>query len=59
MSLLELHTRSLELAADLVDTVQPEQLVLPTPCTGWSLRRSATRARPSGSPPRCRSRRAR
>ncbi|MET9397380.1 TIGR03086 family metal-binding protein [Kitasatospora sp. NPDC002965] len=39
MSLLELHTRSLELAADLVDTVQPEQLVLPTPCTGWSLRR--------------------
>ncbi|MER6360143.1 TIGR03086 family metal-binding protein [Kitasatospora sp. NPDC001527] len=38
MSLLELHTRSLELAAAVVDTVQPEQLVLPTPCAGWSLR---------------------
>ncbi|MFB6887915.1 TIGR03086 family metal-binding protein [Kitasatospora sp. NPDC056327] len=39
MSLLELHARSLELAAGVVDTVQPEQLVLPTPCAGWSLRR--------------------
>ncbi|WP_327679305.1 TIGR03086 family metal-binding protein [Kitasatospora sp. NBC_00458] len=39
MSLIELHTRSLELAAELIDTVQPEQLVLPTPCADWSLRR--------------------
>ncbi|MFB7472586.1 TIGR03086 family metal-binding protein [Kitasatospora sp. NPDC056184] len=39
MSLLELHTRSLELAAAVVDTVQPEQLVLPTPCGDWPLRR--------------------
>ncbi|MFE7559195.1 TIGR03086 family metal-binding protein [Kitasatospora sp. NPDC057500] len=39
MRLLELHTRSLELAASVVDAVQPEQLVLPTPCAGWSLRR--------------------
>ncbi|WP_380277855.1 TIGR03086 family metal-binding protein [Kitasatospora purpeofusca] len=39
MSLLELHTRSLELAATVVDAVQPEQLVLPTPCGDWSLRR--------------------
>ncbi|MFE7192818.1 TIGR03086 family metal-binding protein [Kitasatospora sp. NPDC057541] len=39
MSLLELHSRSLELAAAVVDTVRPEQLVLPTPCAGWSLRR--------------------
>ncbi|WP_344332443.1 maleylpyruvate isomerase N-terminal domain-containing protein, partial [Kitasatospora putterlickiae] len=39
MRLLELHSRSLELAAAVVDAVQPEQLVLPTPCAGWSLRR--------------------
>ncbi|MFB7378187.1 TIGR03086 family metal-binding protein [Kitasatospora purpeofusca] len=39
MKLLELHTRSLELAAAVVDTVQPEQLVLATPCAGWPLRR--------------------
>ncbi|WP_395294996.1 TIGR03086 family metal-binding protein [Kitasatospora hibisci] len=36
--LLELHARSLESAARLVDTVQPEQLVLATPCAGWTLR---------------------
>ncbi|MER7703285.1 TIGR03086 family metal-binding protein [Kitasatospora sp. NPDC097605] len=39
MNLLELHARSLELAAAVVDAVQPEQLVLPTPCGDWSLRR--------------------
>ncbi|MEV6973458.1 TIGR03086 family metal-binding protein [Kitasatospora sp. NPDC093806] len=39
MNLVELHGRSLELAAGVVGTVQPEQLVLPTPCAGWSLRR--------------------
>ncbi|MFF8770102.1 TIGR03086 family metal-binding protein [Kitasatospora sp. NPDC015120] len=39
MSLLDLHGRSLESAAAVVDTVQPEQLVLPTPCAGRSLRR--------------------
>ncbi|GAA2811129.1 TIGR03086 family metal-binding protein [Kitasatospora sp. CM 4170] len=36
--LLDLHARSLESAARLVDTVQPEQLVLATPCAGWTLR---------------------
>ncbi|MFJ3788026.1 TIGR03086 family metal-binding protein [Kitasatospora sp. NPDC090091] len=35
--LLALHARSLESAARLVDTVQPEQLVLATPCAGWTL----------------------
>ncbi|MFF7453561.1 TIGR03086 family metal-binding protein [Kitasatospora sp. NPDC008115] len=39
MRLLELHARALELAASVVDAVQPEQLVLPTPCADWSLRR--------------------
>ncbi|AUY50565.1 TIGR03086 family metal-binding protein [Streptomyces sp. CB01881] len=39
MILLELHTRSLELAGKVVATVQPEQLVLATPCAGWTLRR--------------------
>ncbi|MEU6232283.1 TIGR03086 family metal-binding protein [Kitasatospora sp. NPDC047058] len=39
MSPLELHTRALELAAGVIGTVQPEQLVLPTPCSGWDLRR--------------------
>ncbi|KOV35914.1 hypothetical protein ADK60_08020 [Streptomyces sp. XY431] len=39
MRILELHTRALELAAAVVDTVQPEQLVLATPCAGWPLRR--------------------
>ncbi|MFI6847028.1 TIGR03086 family metal-binding protein [Kitasatospora sp. NBC_00085] len=39
MSLLELHTRSLALAAEVITTVQPEQLVLATPCAGWTLRR--------------------
>lgn len=39
MKLLELHTRALELAASVVDAVQPEQLVLATPCAGWPLRR--------------------
>ncbi|MFF2352837.1 maleylpyruvate isomerase N-terminal domain-containing protein [Kitasatospora sp. NPDC058115] len=38
MILLELHSRSLELAAAVVDTVQPEQLVLATPCAGRPLR---------------------
>ncbi|MFD0275811.1 TIGR03086 family metal-binding protein [Kitasatospora sp. NPDC127111] len=39
MSPLELHTRALELAVGVIGTVQPEQLVLPTPCAGWDLRR--------------------
>nr|BEK67006.1 hypothetical protein KPHV_42330 [Kitasatospora purpeofusca] len=39
MRLLELHTRALDLAAAVVDTVQPEQLVLATPCADWPLRR--------------------
>ncbi|MFJ8431656.1 TIGR03086 family metal-binding protein [Kitasatospora sp. NPDC094019] len=39
MSVLELHGRAMELAAAVVDTVQPEQLVLVTPCAGWPLRR--------------------
>ncbi|WP_405005374.1 TIGR03086 family metal-binding protein [Kitasatospora purpeofusca] len=39
MKLLELHTRALELATAVVGTVQPEQLVLATPCAGWPLRR--------------------
>ncbi|MFJ9611127.1 TIGR03086 family metal-binding protein [Kitasatospora sp. NPDC101176] len=36
---VELHARSLELAAEVVDTVRPDQLDLPTPCAGWPLRR--------------------
>ncbi|MDY0810989.1 TIGR03086 family metal-binding protein [Kitasatospora purpeofusca] len=38
MRILELHTRALELAGAVVDTVQPEQLVLATPCAGRPLR---------------------
>ncbi|MDH6703814.1 uncharacterized protein (TIGR03086 family) [Kitasatospora sp. MAA19] len=37
--LVELHARSLELAAEVVDAVRPDQLDLPTPCAGWTLRR--------------------
>ncbi|WP_406200868.1 TIGR03086 family metal-binding protein [Kitasatospora sp. NBC_01560] len=39
MNLVELHTRAVELADGVIGTVQPEQLVLPTPCAGWDLRR--------------------
>ncbi|MER7751548.1 TIGR03086 family metal-binding protein [Kitasatospora sp. NPDC097643] len=39
MRLIELHAQSLELAAEVVDAVRPEQLDLPTPCAGWTLRR--------------------
>lgn len=34
-----LHTRALAVATEAVDAVRPEQLGLPTPCTGWTLRR--------------------
>ncbi|MEV7773002.1 TIGR03086 family metal-binding protein [Kitasatospora sp. NPDC086791] len=37
--IVELHARSLELAAEVVDAVRPERLDLPTPCAGWTLRR--------------------
>ncbi|MFJ9693709.1 TIGR03086 family metal-binding protein [Kitasatospora sp. NPDC101183] len=36
--LVELHARSLDLAAEVVDTVRPEHLDLPSPCAGWTLR---------------------
>ncbi|MFJ4094494.1 TIGR03086 family metal-binding protein [Kitasatospora sp. NPDC089913] len=39
MRIVELHARALELATTVVGTVQPEQLVLATPCAGWPLRR--------------------
>ncbi|WP_030245237.1 TIGR03086 family metal-binding protein [Streptomyces sp. NRRL S-350] len=39
MKLIELHARSMESAADVVDAVRPGQLDLPTPCAGWTLRR--------------------
>ncbi|MGA5817250.1 TIGR03086 family metal-binding protein [Kitasatospora sp. NPDC094028] len=38
MRIIELHARSLELAAEVVDSVRPGQLDLPTPCAGWTLR---------------------
>ncbi|GHF30740.1 TIGR03086 family protein [Kitasatospora xanthocidica] len=38
MDLIELHARSLELAAEVVDSVRPDRLDLPTPCAGWTLR---------------------
>ncbi|WP_051837621.1 TIGR03086 family metal-binding protein [Streptomyces sp. NRRL WC-3742] len=37
--LVELHARSLDLAAEVVDTVRPEHLDLPSPCAGWTLRK--------------------
>lgn len=36
--LVDLHERSLDLAAAVVDTVRPEHLDLPSPCAGWTLR---------------------
>ncbi|MFG3224305.1 TIGR03086 family metal-binding protein [Kitasatospora sp. NPDC048194] len=39
MKLVELHDRAMELAAGVVNGVRPEQLDLPTPCAGWTLRR--------------------
>ncbi|MER7671836.1 TIGR03086 family metal-binding protein [Kitasatospora sp. NPDC096128] len=39
MKLVELHARAMDLAVEVVDTVRPEQLDRPTPCTGWTLRR--------------------
>ncbi|MEV7777719.1 TIGR03086 family metal-binding protein [Kitasatospora sp. NPDC088351] len=39
MKVLELHARSLELAAEVVDAVRPDRLALPTPCAGWTLGR--------------------
>ncbi|KJS55362.1 TIGR03086 family metal-binding protein [Streptomyces rubellomurinus] len=39
MRIVELHARSLELAAEVVDSVRPGQLDLATPCAGWTLRR--------------------
>ncbi|MEV7357338.1 MULTISPECIES: TIGR03086 family metal-binding protein [unclassified Kitasatospora] len=37
--LVELHARSLELAAEVVDGLRSDQLELPSPCAGWTLRR--------------------
>ncbi|MET8546205.1 TIGR03086 family metal-binding protein [Kitasatospora sp. NPDC004799] len=39
MVIVELHARAVELAAREVDGVRPDQLDLPTPCVGWTLRR--------------------
>ncbi|MFD8752471.1 TIGR03086 family metal-binding protein [Kitasatospora sp. NPDC059577] len=39
MDIVELHARSLELAAGVVDAVRLGRLDLPTPCAGWTLRR--------------------
>ncbi|MFG3050991.1 TIGR03086 family metal-binding protein [Kitasatospora sp. NPDC048239] len=39
LEVLDLHARSLELAAGVADTVRPELLELATPCAGWTLRR--------------------
>ncbi|MFD5462139.1 TIGR03086 family metal-binding protein [Kitasatospora sp. NPDC127059] len=39
MKLVELHARAVDLAVEVVDTVRPDQLDLPTPCAGWTLRR--------------------
>ncbi|MBD0692673.1 TIGR03086 family metal-binding protein [Streptomyces sp. CBMA123] len=39
MKLVELHARAMDLAVEVVDTVRPDQLDLPTPCAGWTLRR--------------------
>ncbi|MFH8379855.1 TIGR03086 family metal-binding protein [Kitasatospora sp. NPDC018058] len=36
---VELHAQAMELAVEVVDTVRPDQLDLPTPCAGWTLRR--------------------
>lgn len=38
VELVELHARSVELAVEVVDGVRSEQLDLPTPCAGWTLR---------------------
>ncbi|MFF3110492.1 TIGR03086 family metal-binding protein [Kitasatospora sp. NPDC057904] len=39
MELTALYARSVELAAEVVDTVMPEHLELATPCGDWNLRR--------------------
>lgn len=39
MELTQLHARSVALAAEVVDTVEPEHLELATPCGDWTLRR--------------------
>ncbi|MFD7903817.1 TIGR03086 family metal-binding protein [Kitasatospora sp. NPDC059722] len=39
MELTALYARSVELAAEVVDTVTPEHLELATPCGDWNLRR--------------------
>ncbi|MFJ2579870.1 TIGR03086 family metal-binding protein [Kitasatospora aureofaciens] len=39
MELTELYARSVDLAAEVVDTVRPEHLELATPCGDWTLRR--------------------
>ncbi|MFF4383685.1 TIGR03086 family metal-binding protein [Kitasatospora sp. NPDC001547] len=36
--IVELHARAMELAVQVVDGVRPDQLDLPTPCAGWTLR---------------------
>ncbi len=38
MDIVGLHDRALDETARLVDTVQPDQLALPTPCSAWDVR---------------------
>lgn len=38
MDIVRLHDRALDETAQLVDTVQPDQLNVPTPCSAWDMR---------------------
>ncbi|MBD0675950.1 TIGR03086 family metal-binding protein, partial [Streptomyces sp. CBMA156] len=38
MRIVELHARAVESAAQVVDGIRPDELDLPTPCAGWTLR---------------------
>ncbi|MEU3559573.1 TIGR03086 family metal-binding protein [Kitasatospora sp. NPDC006786] len=39
MRIVELHAQAMELAVQVVDGLRPDQLDLPTPCAGWTLRK--------------------
>jgi uncharacterized protein (TIGR03086 family) len=38
-AILALHRRTMGIAAAIVDRIAPQELALPTPCTGWDLGR--------------------